>query len=355
MTTSTAPATSPTDIQESRNTEATPEDTLRTPASSLSPATPGNTITTSPLNTDTTAMPEPSPRNQTSDVVDVPSDPRIAPLKAMFPDFDDAVLSSVLDSVGGDQDAAIDTLLGMSDPNYMSEARPREPVISQTELDEQFARQLYIQDEQRQRTRWEAQQRPPPVRQSSQHAGEKDVMTEVSEQFKQITETGRKTFGNIMSKVKAKISEYDQQRQSQGQPSSQAYHGPAVGGDSYPQQPNDPQHQPYQHPPQSQAQQPAFYDPNALSPTNHDPSERISSASSQEPRGYDASSADLPSTATPPPPSTGSGIGLDTGKLGLLPKRPVSLLPQANQTSKPADEDDLEYVENPFEDKPAKK
>lgn len=41
-----------------------------------------------------------------------------------------------------------------------------------------------------------------------------------------------------------------------------------------------------------------------------------------------------------------------TAKIGLLPKRPVSLL---NTNSPPAtrpsdDDDDLEYVENPFED-----
>ncbi|KAF9264927.1 hypothetical protein L218DRAFT_900141 [Marasmius fiardii PR-910] len=306
-------------------------------------------------------MPESPGRNEISEPVDVPSDPRIAPLKAMFPDFDDTLLISVLDSVGGDQDAAIDTLLGMSDPNYKSEARPREPVLSQTELDEQFARQLYIRDEQRQRARWEAQQRPRPVRQSSQLGGEKDVMTEVSEQFKQIAETGKKTFGNIMSKVKAKISEYDQQRQTQGQSSSQAYYGPAVSGDPYPhdttQQSNNPQYQPYHHPAQLQAQQPAFYDPNAQStsssPVSHEPSERIFPPPSQEPRGYDTS-LESPSTSTSP--STGSGTGMDTGKLGLLPKRPVSLLPQTNQPSQPADDDDkLEYVENPFEDKPAKK
>ena len=49
-----------------------------------------------------------------------------------------------------------------------------------------------------------------------------------------------------------------------------------------------------------------------------------------------------------------------TGKLGLLPKRPVSLLkPQVaaggqtvveRQTSVDDDDDELEYTENPFED-----
>lgn len=49
-----------------------------------------------------------------------PPNPAIAGLKAMFPDFDDIVLQSVLDSVNGNQDAAVDVLLGMSDPSYVS-------------------------------------------------------------------------------------------------------------------------------------------------------------------------------------------------------------------------------------------
>lgn len=49
-----------------------------------------------------------------------PANPAVALLKSMFPDFDDAVIQSVLESVGGSQDAAVDVLLGMSDPSYVS-------------------------------------------------------------------------------------------------------------------------------------------------------------------------------------------------------------------------------------------
>lgn len=49
-----------------------------------------------------------------------PANPAVALLKSMFPDFDDMVLQSVLDSVNGNQDAAVDVLLGMSDPSYVS-------------------------------------------------------------------------------------------------------------------------------------------------------------------------------------------------------------------------------------------
>ena len=50
------------------------------------------------------------------------TDPRIASLAAMFPDFDLTILSDVLDTCNGDQDRAIEILLGMNDPSYNSKA-----------------------------------------------------------------------------------------------------------------------------------------------------------------------------------------------------------------------------------------
>ena len=42
--------------------------------------------------------------------------------------------------------------------------------------------------------------------------------------------------------------------------------------------------------------------------------------------------------------------GLVSAKLGLLPKRPVSLLqPVAPPARRDSEDEDLEYVENPFE------
>jgi hypothetical protein len=64
--------------------------------------------------------------------------------------------SSVLQSVNGDQDLAIDTLLGMSDPDYVSQPVPppvqREP--TQTDLDEQLARRLMLEEEQAAQNQW---------------------------------------------------------------------------------------------------------------------------------------------------------------------------------------------------------
>lgn len=51
---------------------------------------------------------------------EAPADPKVAALLSMFPDFDTSLLQSVLESVAGDQDRAVDVLLGMSDPSYTS-------------------------------------------------------------------------------------------------------------------------------------------------------------------------------------------------------------------------------------------
>lgn len=167
-----------------------------------------------------------SPRPAT----DVSLNPRIAALRAMFPDYDDLILQSVLESVNGSQDAAIDALLGMSDPEYTSDTRHQEPVLTQTDLDEQLARRLMLEEQEAQQQQWAAQPpqpatpqrrntRPYEVYQQQYHqqgalppAGERDTMAEFQEQINKIAETGKKTFGNIFSKVKAKIQEYDQGR-----------------------------------------------------------------------------------------------------------------------------------------------
>lgn len=57
-------------------------------------------------------------------VVNPPIDPAVSALQAMFPDFDVMVLQSVLEACGNDQDAAIDMLLGMNDPDFVSSPPP---------------------------------------------------------------------------------------------------------------------------------------------------------------------------------------------------------------------------------------
>ncbi|KAK0455502.1 uncharacterized protein EV420DRAFT_1553955 [Desarmillaria tabescens] len=276
---------------------------------------------------------------------DAPVNPQVVELRAMFPDFDDTVLQSVLDSVNGDQGRAIDALLAMSDPEYKGESRPAEPALTQTELDEQLARRLLLEDEQQQHAAWQSQQsqwqQPAPIRRQSQNVPEKDTMAELGEQFNKFAETGKKTLGSLFSKVKAKISEMDQSRQNNNAASSSTSQQPWVN---------------YDDPHGSSGQQASYYDPNPP-PVNH--TNKPPSPSPVQVQGYDLSPSPKEETV-PRPPSTGQGVPIDGGKLGLLPKRPVSLLrtssPSAEGQPRPptkrdtVNDHDLEYIENPFED-----
>ncbi|KAJ6508093.1 hypothetical protein DFH09DRAFT_1374853 [Mycena vulgaris] len=323
-------------------------------------------IPESPALVPTAASPEPTPPPAAEESASPPreremvQDARLGVLRAMFPDFDDSLLQSVLDSVHGNTDQAIDALLGMSDPDYTSEqpAVTQQAPQTQEELDEQLARTLMLEDE-REAHAWRAQQPAPPRpearRRTSEGAPEKDTMQEFQEQFNKFAETGKKTFGSLFSKVKAKIQEFDQPA---GQSSSGGAYGTGAGGDTYPyeahQNPYPTEQQQYQQQQQqaqAQAQTPAYYDPNAPSANPSPPSSA----------GYDAAPRSMspPGAATASPPSTNAGRPqIDGGKLGMLPKRPVSLLrtnspPAAAAAPHPSsrsDDDELEYAENPFED-----
>jgi hypothetical protein len=129
------------------------------PASTGDATHPTTEMTTHSLSaTETLITTIPSDPTLNSNTVDVPLvsqlretpiDPRVVVLRALFPDYDDLILcvsrphsnitslicvyrQSVLDSVRGDQDRAIDALLVMSDPEYKSERRPEppQPIVS---------------------------------------------------------------------------------------------------------------------------------------------------------------------------------------------------------------------------------
>ncbi|KAH7924235.1 hypothetical protein BV22DRAFT_1105624 [Leucogyrophana mollusca] len=362
-----------------------------------------------------------------------PTDPRIGGLKAMFPDFDDGLLLSVLESVGGDQDRAVDVLLGMSDPDYVSTHQgggAPEPVrrlcpVSQTDLDEQLARRLMLEEEQQaaqyqrrsQAAGWpnlrdnsgsgtyqpRAHSGRSPQQQPQQPAsGERDTVAEFQESFSKIAETGKKTFSSIMSKVKAKMQEFDQpQSQRQGEPSNPNY-SYANAQPSW--SAGQPRTNTYAQPPPT-----SYYDPNGpIEPpargysVNAAPPARGYNMDSPPTRAHDPDNDDSlytdppavatshqrntstggsaypaastspplapvspprvsasppPSAGTPRPPSTGAGTppSFDASKLGILPKRPVSLLRPGTQSPPPRhvsgdDDDEQEYAENPFEE-----
>lgn len=164
----------------------------------------------------------------------------------------------------------------------------------------------------------------------------------MQEQFSKLAETGKRTFSSLVSKVKAKVQDFDQQRNTPNQSSSSGT-GTSIGT-GYAAQPPSPgldrhAQQAYYAPRVSPNPQPGTF--------NNDDFENPPLVSSPVDGGASAS--------TPPPPATNSGrplTNIDPGKIGLLPKRPVSLVNTESQSSHAHDEDEeeLEYLENPFEE-----
>ncbi|KAG2127188.1 uncharacterized protein EDB93DRAFT_1257140 [Suillus bovinus] len=204
------------------------------------------------------------------------------------------------------------------------------------------------------------------------------TLAEFHDGFNKIAETGKRTLSSIVSKVKAKIQEYDQGQASRQntQPTWGQTSQPPWGGV-----------QPTQH-------QESYYDPNppgesgirgsgwadsvptlAPSPTYVPPNfatkpiANSTSVATNSPTYTGSLTYSPPNTGmgmSPPPelarqssdtsrlPSTGIGApsGIDAIKFGLLPKRPVSLLrEQVPPTHRDDNDDELEYTENPFEDR----
>ena len=175
---------------------------------------------------------------------------------------------------------------------------------TQEQLDEQLARTLAMEDERAHRNAWDPQaeqqyQQPrprPEARRRPSEGPEKDTMQELQEQFNKIAEStltlfsrvwlltrhsgGKRTFGTLFSKVKAKIQEFDQPAGAGGQSSNTSYG--AYGANQPPPAAGRHAQTAYyqQQQAQEQAQMPAYYDPNAASDTTP--------PSSATAAGYDA-------------------------------------------------------------------
>ncbi|CAE6410970.1 unnamed protein product [Rhizoctonia solani] len=378
------------------------------------------------------------------------SDPAVASLHAMFPDFDLLVIQSVLEATGGDKDQAVDSLLGMSDPEYaQSQARnaPAAPgagtgpgvgagntqgrQLTQTELDEEFARRLMLEEEQQanaggwqpannqyghsvpyqqyQPRRSGDHQRPPnagagggfgeiagglqqqfrsfvggaSARMGAGGSTQTGTGSGYQEQFNKIADTGKKTFSTIFTKVKQKMEEFDNRNppdtQNMNQPPQSGHwsnwQGPPAPArqqqvPTYAQSPAPGQ---YPHPPQSP---PATAQHGALNVNPYDIPQTTSTSANAETSNLPRSSArwqyqpEGPETL-PTPPSQSTALpaeeprrSVDAARLGLLPKRPVSLMdvnsntrptqPQPQTQPQPvthahdSDNDSLEYVDRPM-------
>jgi len=79
-----------------------------------SPTASPNTTSSTPQYDAPTGPPPPQP---------APTDPKVAELLIMFPSVDVGVIEMILESVGGSQDRAIETLLSMTDPEFKPDDR----------------------------------------------------------------------------------------------------------------------------------------------------------------------------------------------------------------------------------------
>lgn len=91
---------------------------------------------------------------------DVP--PAVSELKVMFPDLDRDTIAAVLSSRGGNQEAAINALLQMSDPNFKPSTTE-----SRTDSDALLAQTIAMEEEQRQHEEWARRQQQQQQKQSS--------------------------------------------------------------------------------------------------------------------------------------------------------------------------------------------
>ncbi|GJJ06333.1 hypothetical protein Clacol_000524 [Clathrus columnatus] len=286
--------------------------TLETPEAHVEHSESTDSPSISHVNTDSISTP-----NETTEATI--HDPGVATLHSMFPDFEISILASVLESVSGDHDRAIDVLLGMSDPSYKPIIRPD---ATQTELDEEFARHLMLEEQSRQQATWRPQypSRDNPPRIGTQSPGNSDSVAQIQEHLGKFAETSKRTLGTFFSKVKAKIQELDNPANESGRSASsqQTVASP-------------PRQSSYQPPSQVLAESGLVrgYDVEAHAQTSH------------------GSFHEEPSSRTRTPPTS-----IDPSFVGLLPKRPVTLdsSPQPSTAGPTDNDDELEYVTNPFEE-----
>lgn len=92
--------------------------------------------------------------------------PAVAELKLMFPDLDTETIAAVLSSRGGNQDAAVNALLQMSDPNFKPSATD-----SRTDSDALLAQTIAMEEEQRQQEHWARRQQQQSQQQQQYSAG----------------------------------------------------------------------------------------------------------------------------------------------------------------------------------------
>ncbi|GAA5894069.1 hypothetical protein JCM8208_002340 [Rhodotorula glutinis] len=222
------------------------------------PAAAPAALSSSPTTDVVTERPSPPPPHPEQR----PRDPKISQLKALFPDLEDSVLEAVLEGTAGSLDEATEQLLMMSDPDFKTDTTQ----LSQLEADEELARQLAREDELEQAQQrinaphrsarsstgqqhqqhapsqprplsyqpyvpksrrstsggggpaspslssWEPPAEMPSASRQEQGQGQgqqRDELQELTEQFNKVADTGKRMFGNFLSKAKEQMNRLD--------------------------------------------------------------------------------------------------------------------------------------------------
>ncbi|KAG0695042.1 hypothetical protein DFH29DRAFT_880306 [Suillus ampliporus] len=304
-----------------------------------------------------TLSPQPAPITRAEDTPALPQRP---------PDY-------LLCSVNGDQDLAIATLLGMSDPDYVSQPlsppEQREPI--ETELDEQLTRCLMLEEEQasqHHRGGWGGGGDETRRYDSTAQVGnplQRDTMAEFQDEFNKIAETGKKIFSSIVQKSKRRCKSTIWARDRPGfnwtsrqdtQPTwGQASQSSWSSGQPHTNTSSQVQYQPLYHDPTLQPQEP-YYDPNPPGETQHIPPNPATKPIPNS-TSIASNSPTYTGSSTYSPPTTGMGM-LPPPELaqrsGDIPRPPSTGAgtPSGINPFLPSHRDDSDdELENPFEDR----
>ncbi|WVO17456.1 hypothetical protein L204_105148 [Cryptococcus depauperatus] len=184
--------------------------------------------------------------------VEAHPNPKVNELRAMFPTIELSVIELVLETCNGSTDRSIEQLLGMTDPNFKPDELGGTRLDHQVDLDADFARSLQMQDEEEYRRgqqQYEAahgsstRQLPyqPRVRRTrpshppqgdDQHSAEHEArgdnppgLLQMEDKIERFAEAGKQTFTSLLSKAKAKYSEFQATQAQRSARNNQNQHG----------------------------------------------------------------------------------------------------------------------------------
>ncbi|WVQ93685.1 hypothetical protein IAU59_000761 [Kwoniella sp. CBS 9459] len=160
---SAVPAPAPAPATATASSPTAPENSSpTTPSKSVEAGTP-KASTGSTAETYAPPRHPPPPPHPTQPQQQPPSDadldPKISELRQIFPNVEISVIELVLETCGGSTDRAIEQLLGMTDPDFRPDELGGTREDHQVDLDAEFARSLQMADEKE----YQRSRPPPPV------------------------------------------------------------------------------------------------------------------------------------------------------------------------------------------------